>query len=214
MEYGDRHERPARCASVSPATLIVLAGWLVRLKMSAGVLSWSFLRSTATSQSQIGGSCWPTSRRRPATSTGTCCSQRWQSTWRPGMAAALRPGRRSGGCASSGFPTRPARLAWTPWSMRPLRSGGGACSSRRTIWKEREPAGIAAAGPGADRGGARASVDDIRFLIGKLQLSSAREVLAICAEVFPGEQVPARAQLLLEDLFTPGDHGSQLGEPQ
>jgi hypothetical protein len=31
------------------------------------------------------------------------------------------------------------------------------------------------------------------------------EVLAICADVFPGEQIPARAQLLLEDLFTPND---------
>jgi len=51
-------------------------------------------------------------------------------------------------------------------------------------------------------------VDDIRFLISKLGLSSACEVLAICAEVFPGEQVPARAQLLLEDLFAPDDHGS------
>jgi hypothetical protein len=27
-----------------------------------------------------------------------------------------------------------------------------------------------------------------------------------CADVFPGEQIPARAQLLLEDLFTPNDH--------
>jgi predicted nucleotidyltransferase len=49
-------------------------------------------------------------------------------------------------------------------------------------------------------------VEDIRFLIGKLGLSSASEVLAICAEVFPGEQVPDRAQLLLDDLFAPNDH--------
>jgi hypothetical protein len=54
-------------------------------------------------------------------------------------------------------------------------------------------------------------VDDIRILIGKLRLSSADEVLAICAEVFPGEQVPARAQLLLEDLFTADDHDSEPG---
>jgi len=56
-------------------------------------------------------------------------------------------------------------------------------------------------------------IEDIRFLISKLCLSSAREVLAICAEVFPGEQVPARAQLLLEDLFTADEHGSQTPEP-
>ena len=49
-------------------------------------------------------------------------------------------------------------------------------------------------------------VEDIRFLIGKLGLTSASDVLAICADVFPGEQVPARAQLLLEDLFAPRDH--------
>ena len=46
-------------------------------------------------------------------------------------------------------------------------------------------------------------VEDIRFLIGKIGLASARDVLSICAEVFPGETVPARALLLLEDLFSP-----------
>ncbi|MGD0685067.1 MAG: hypothetical protein ABSA03_08090 [Streptosporangiaceae bacterium] len=57
-------------------------------------------------------------------------------------------------------------------------------------------------------------VEDIRFLAGKLGLSSARSVLAICADVFPGEQVPARAQLLLEDLFSPDDREDRMREPQ
>jgi predicted nucleotidyltransferase len=57
-------------------------------------------------------------------------------------------------------------------------------------------------------------VEDIRFLIGKLGLSSANDVLAICADVFPGEQVPARAQLLLEELFTPDGREDQIREPQ
>ena len=57
-------------------------------------------------------------------------------------------------------------------------------------------------------------VEDIRFLVGKLGLPSARSVLAICADVFPGEQVPDRAQLLLEDLFSPDDREDRMREPQ
>jgi len=43
--------------------------------------------------------------------------------------------------------------------------------------------------------------DDIRFLVKHLGLSTVEEVLALCAEVFPDEEVPARARLVLEDGF-------------
>jgi len=43
--------------------------------------------------------------------------------------------------------------------------------------------------------------DDIRFLVKHLGLSTVEEVLALCAEVFPDEEVPARARLVLEDAF-------------
>jgi len=43
--------------------------------------------------------------------------------------------------------------------------------------------------------------DDIRFLVKHLQLHSADEVLALCAEIFPDEPVPERARLVLEDVF-------------
>ena len=43
--------------------------------------------------------------------------------------------------------------------------------------------------------------EDIRFLVKHLGLSSVAEVLALCAEVFPDEEVPPRARLLLEDIF-------------
>ena len=48
----------------------------------------------------------------------------------------------------------------------------------------------------------RRDAEDIRFLVRHLRLSSADEVLAACTEVFPDEEVPPRARLLLEDLFT------------
>jgi hypothetical protein len=47
----------------------------------------------------------------------------------------------------------------------------------------------------------RRDVDDIRFLVKHLQLSSAEEVLALCAQVFRDEELPARARLVLEDVF-------------
>ena len=43
--------------------------------------------------------------------------------------------------------------------------------------------------------------DDIRFLVKHLGLSTVEEVLALCVEVFPDEEVPARARLVLEDAF-------------
>ena len=47
----------------------------------------------------------------------------------------------------------------------------------------------------------RRDAEDIRFLVKHLQLDSATEVLALCAEVFPDEEIPARARLVLEDIF-------------
>jgi len=50
----------------------------------------------------------------------------------------------------------------------------------------------------------RRDAEDISFLVKHLGLSSAAEVLAVCAEVFPDEPVPDRARLVLEDLFGDG----------
>jgi hypothetical protein len=47
----------------------------------------------------------------------------------------------------------------------------------------------------------RRDVEDISFLIKHLDLGSVDGVLALCAEVFPDEEVPARARLVLEDVF-------------
>ena len=47
----------------------------------------------------------------------------------------------------------------------------------------------------------RRDADDIKFLIKHLRLASAEEILAVCAEVFPDEEVPPRARLVLEDVF-------------
>ncbi|MGH3715974.1 MAG: DUF6036 family nucleotidyltransferase [Micromonosporaceae bacterium] len=47
----------------------------------------------------------------------------------------------------------------------------------------------------------RRDAEDIRFLVKHLQLSTVDEVLALCAEVFADEAVPARARLVLEDVF-------------
>jgi hypothetical protein len=47
----------------------------------------------------------------------------------------------------------------------------------------------------------RRDADDIRFLLKHLGLNSVDEVLALCSEVFPDEEVPARARLVLEDAF-------------
>ncbi|SFO22870.1 DUF6036 family nucleotidyltransferase [Actinomadura madurae] len=50
----------------------------------------------------------------------------------------------------------------------------------------------------------RRDAEDIRFLVRHLELGSAEEVLDLCADVFPEEPVPERAQMILEDLFEPG----------
>jgi len=52
--------------------------------------------------------------------------------------------------------------------------------------------------------GRRRDAEDIRLLAGHLQVTSAGEVLAICASVFPDEPVPKRSELLLEELFGQG----------
>jgi Nucleotidyltransferase of unknown function (DUF6036) len=47
----------------------------------------------------------------------------------------------------------------------------------------------------------RRDSDDIRFLVEHLGSTTVDEVLALCAEVFPDEEVPGRARLVLEDAF-------------
>ncbi|KWV34569.1 DUF6036 family nucleotidyltransferase [Micromonospora rifamycinica] len=47
----------------------------------------------------------------------------------------------------------------------------------------------------------RRDAEDIRFLVDHLGLTSAEQVLALCAEIFPEEEVPGRARLVLEDVF-------------
>jgi hypothetical protein len=44
--------------------------------------------------------------------------------------------------------------------------------------------------------------EDIRQLIGVLDLHTVDEVLASVREVFPEEEPPERLRLLLEDIFT------------
>jgi hypothetical protein len=47
----------------------------------------------------------------------------------------------------------------------------------------------------------RRDADDIRFLVKHLHLERAEDALTLCAEIFPEEQVPDRARLVLEDVF-------------
>src|SRR5262249_9709749 len=46
----------------------------------------------------------------------------------------------------------------------------------------------------------RRDAEDIRFLVKHLRLADAEDVLALCAEIFPDEDVPARAGLGLEGV--------------
>lgn len=50
----------------------------------------------------------------------------------------------------------------------------------------------------------RRDADDIQVLVKHLGLGSAEAVLEVCAEIFPEEDVPARARLVLEDIFGDG----------
>jgi predicted nucleotidyltransferase len=47
----------------------------------------------------------------------------------------------------------------------------------------------------------RRDAEDITFLVKHMHLDSAEQVLALAAEIFPDEEVPARARLVLEDIF-------------
>jgi len=47
----------------------------------------------------------------------------------------------------------------------------------------------------------RRDMEDISYLVKHLGLSSAAEVLEVCASVFPEEPIPDRARLVIEDLF-------------
>jgi hypothetical protein len=48
----------------------------------------------------------------------------------------------------------------------------------------------------------RPDIPDIRVLVSKLNLGSPREVVAVCAEVFPDEPLPARSKPILEEIFS------------
>lgn len=54
---------------------------------------------------------------------------------------------------------------------------------------------------------------DISRLIDHLELTSVDQVLALCAEIFPDEPVPARARLTLVDLFEAQHPGSESTRP-
>ncbi|GAA3754603.1 hypothetical protein GCM10022225_44230 [Plantactinospora mayteni] len=47
----------------------------------------------------------------------------------------------------------------------------------------------------------RRDAEDIRFLVGHLGLTSAEQVLRLCTQIFPEEEVPGRARLVLDDVF-------------
>lgn len=47
----------------------------------------------------------------------------------------------------------------------------------------------------------RRDAEDIRFLIDHLKLTEVEQVLSLCAYVFPDEEIPGRARLVLEDVF-------------
>jgi hypothetical protein len=47
----------------------------------------------------------------------------------------------------------------------------------------------------------RRDAEDIRFLVRHLDLANPGEVLGLCAEIFPDEEVPGRARLVLDDVF-------------
>jgi len=47
----------------------------------------------------------------------------------------------------------------------------------------------------------RRDAEDIRFLVKHLDLAGPEDVLALCAEIFPEEEVPGRARLVLDDVF-------------
>jgi hypothetical protein len=51
--------------------------------------------------------------------------------------------------------------------------------------------------------GRRRDADDVKVLVAHLGLTSVAQVLALSAEIFPEEEVPPRAWLILEDIFDP-----------
>jgi hypothetical protein len=50
----------------------------------------------------------------------------------------------------------------------------------------------------------RRDADDIHVLVQHLGLQSVDEVLAVCAAIFPDEEIPPRARLVLDDVFGDG----------
>ncbi|WP_157488977.1 hypothetical protein [Pseudofrankia sp. DC12] len=48
----------------------------------------------------------------------------------------------------------------------------------------------------------RRDADDIRLLVKHLGLTTTDEILTLCAGIFPDEDVPPRARLVIEDVLT------------
>ncbi|XVV13750.1 hypothetical protein ACQP2X_05175 [Actinoplanes sp. CA-131856] len=51
--------------------------------------------------------------------------------------------------------------------------------------------------------GRRRDADDVKVLVAHLELTSVIQVLELLAEIFPEEEVPPRARLILESIFDP-----------
>jgi hypothetical protein len=53
-------------------------------------------------------------------------------------------------------------------------------------------------------GGEQSDVPDIRFLIRRLALKSAKEVLDLVGQYYPANRIPVKTQYLVEGLFEEG----------
>lgn len=51
--------------------------------------------------------------------------------------------------------------------------------------------------------GRRRDADDVKVLVAHLELTSVGQVLELLADIFPEEEVPPRARLILESIFDP-----------
>jgi hypothetical protein len=62
----------------------------------------------------------------------------------------------------------------------------------------------------ASQGSERSDVGDIEFLLRHLDLKNAEEALAIVEQYYPRNQIPVRAQFLLEDIFSEMRKGERI----
>lgn len=128
----------------------------------------------------------------------TCLAvQRWRCLTMPAAqhVTSTLSFSRTAGCRSGGSTSRPAstshRAETAPLAPRVFDHPGLRVSAA-------SPEHLLAMKILAAR---RRDSDDIRFLVKHLGLTAVDEVLTLCAEVFPDEEVPARARLVLEDAF-------------